>query len=87
MNNVKTYVVEFAGQSWTIETGHMALQAGGAVTVRIGDSVLLCTATASAFPREGVDFFPLTADFEERLYAAGRIPGRVGPGAGAGQTT
>jgi len=75
VNNVKTYVVEFAGQSWTIETGHLALQAGGAVTVRIGDSVLLCTATASAAPREGVDFFPLTADFEERLYAAGRIPG------------
>jgi len=75
VNNVKTYVVEFAGQSWTIETGHMALQAGGAVTVRIGDSVLLCTATASTAPREGVDFFPLTADFEERLYAAGRIPG------------
>ncbi|MBN1137350.1 MAG: polyribonucleotide nucleotidyltransferase [Anaerolineae bacterium] len=53
----------------------MAMQAGGAVTVRIGDSVLLCTATTSTAPREGVDFFPLTADFEERLYAAGRIPG------------
>ncbi len=75
MNNVKTYVVDFAGQSWTIETGHIALQAGGAVTVRTGDSVLLCTATASTTPREGVDFFPLTCDFEERLYAAGRIPG------------
>jgi polyribonucleotide nucleotidyltransferase len=75
VNNAKTYVVEFAGQSWTIETGHLALQAGGAVTIRIGDSVLLCTATASVAPREGVDFFPLTADFEERLYAAGRIPG------------
>jgi polyribonucleotide nucleotidyltransferase len=75
VNNAKTYVVEFAGQPWTIESGHIALQAGGAVTVRIGDSVLLCTATASTTPREGVDFFPLTADFEERLYAAGRIPG------------
>jgi polyribonucleotide nucleotidyltransferase len=53
----------------------MAMQAGGAVTVRLGDSVVLCTATASKKPREGIDFFPLTVDFEERLYAAGRIPG------------
>jgi polyribonucleotide nucleotidyltransferase len=51
------------------------MQAGGAVTVRLGDSVVLCTATASKKPREGIDFFPLTVDFEERLYAAGRIPG------------
>ena len=51
------------------------MQAGGAVTVRLGDSLVLCTATASKKPREGIDFFPLTVDFEERLYAAGRIPG------------
>jgi polyribonucleotide nucleotidyltransferase len=51
------------------------MQAGGAVVVRLGDSVVLCTATASHKPREGIDFFPLTVDFEERLYAAGRIPG------------
>jgi polyribonucleotide nucleotidyltransferase len=51
------------------------MQAGGAVSVRAGDSVILCTATASKKPREGISFFPLTVDFEERLYAAGRIPG------------
>jgi polyribonucleotide nucleotidyltransferase len=53
----------------------LAGQAGGAVLVRLGDSVVLCTATSSKKPREGIDFFPLTVDFEERLYAAGRIPG------------
>ncbi len=58
-----------------IETGKLALQAGGAVTVRCGDTMILATATASKEPREGVDFFPLTVDYEERLYAAGKIPG------------
>lgn len=75
MNNSKTYVVEMGGKPLTIETGDLAMQAGGAVLVRFGDSVVLCTATASKTPREGIDFFPLTVDFEERLYAAGRIPG------------
>lgn len=59
----------------TLETGHLALQAGGAVTIRCGDTVLLATATMSAEERADVDFFPLTVDFEERMYAAGRIPG------------
>ena len=59
----------------TYETGRVAGQAGGAVTVRSGDTVVLVTATASGEPREGVDFFPLTCDFEERMYAVGRIPG------------
>ena len=59
----------------TIETGKLAQQAGGAVTVRSGDTVLLVTATMSRSAREGINFFPLTVDFEERLYAAGRIPG------------
>ncbi|MDY6877532.1 MAG: polyribonucleotide nucleotidyltransferase [Chloroflexota bacterium] len=58
-----------------IETGKLAQQAGGAVTVRYGDTLLLVTATMSRTPREGINFFPLTVDFEERLYAAGRIPG------------
>jgi polyribonucleotide nucleotidyltransferase len=75
VNNSKTYVVEVGDTSLTIETGLLAMQAGGAVTVRLGDSVVLCTATASKKPREGIDFFPLTVDYEERLYAAGRIPG------------
>jgi polyribonucleotide nucleotidyltransferase len=59
----------------TLETGKLAQQAGGAVTIRSGDTLLLVTATMSHTPREGIDFFPLTVDFEERLYAAGRIPG------------
>jgi polyribonucleotide nucleotidyltransferase len=75
VNNSKKYVVEMGGKPLTIETGDLAMQAGGAVVVRLGDSVVLCTATASKSPREGIDFFPLTVDFEERLYAAGRIPG------------
>jgi len=75
VNNPKTYVVQIGDKSLTIETGLLAQQAGGAVTVQLGDSIVLCTATASKKPREGIDFFPLTVDFEERLYAAGRIPG------------
>ncbi len=75
MNSYKSYVVQVGDKSLLIETGLLAMQAGGAVTVRLGDSIVLCTATASKKPREGIDFFPLTVDFEERLYAAGRIPG------------
>src|SRR5262245_21749398 len=59
----------------TLETGKLAGQADGAVTVRIGDTVVLVTATAARSVREGVDFFPLTVDLEERMYAAGKIPG------------
>ncbi|MEW5988758.1 MAG: polyribonucleotide nucleotidyltransferase, partial [Chloroflexota bacterium] len=58
-----------------VATGKLAEQAGGAVTVRVGDSMLLTTATMSKGIREGLDFFPLSVDFEERMYAAGRIPG------------
>ncbi len=63
------------GRVLSIETGRVANQANGAVLVRYGDTVILATATASAAPREGIDFFPLTVDVEERLYAAGKIPG------------
>ncbi len=58
-----------------IETGKLAGQANGAVTIRQGDTLLLCTATMAREPREGIDFFPLSVDYEERLYAAGKIPG------------
>jgi polyribonucleotide nucleotidyltransferase len=58
-----------------VETGTLALLAGGAVTLRSGESVLLATATGSRSVREGIDFFPLSVEFEEKLYAAGRIPG------------
>ncbi|HVB05423.1 MAG TPA: polyribonucleotide nucleotidyltransferase [Acidimicrobiales bacterium] len=59
----------------TFETNRLAPQADGAVTVRIGDTIVLCTATAARKVREGIDFFPLTVDIEERMYAAGKIPG------------
>ncbi|MGI6307878.1 MAG: polyribonucleotide nucleotidyltransferase [Dethiobacteria bacterium] len=64
-----------AGRLLTIETGKVAGQASGAVLIRYGDTALLVTATVSKEPREGIDFFPLTVDYEERLYAVGRIPG------------
>ena len=67
--------LEVAGRSLTFETGWLARQAGGAVTVRYGDTMVLVTATASEEPRQGIDFFPLTCDFEEKMYAAGKIPG------------
>src|SRR5947207_4195188 len=69
------FETEFGGRTLTIETGKLAEQASGAVTVRHGDTVVLVTATTSAAPREGVDFLPLTVDYEERMYAAGKIPG------------
>ena len=67
--------MEVGGRTLTIEQGKMAKQANGAVLVRYGDTVVLVTATASKEPREGVDFFPLTVDYEEKMYAAGKIPG------------
>jgi len=69
------FELELGGRLLTIETGELAKQAGGAVLVRYGDTTVLVTATASAAPREGIDFFPLTVDYEERLYAVGKIPG------------
>ena len=71
----KLYTATLGSQEVLVETGKLAQQAGGAVTVRLGDSMVLVTATASQLPREGIDFFPLTVDFEERRYAAGKIPG------------
>ncbi len=65
----------FDGSQLSIETGWMAGQANGAVWVRQGDTVVLVTATASTSPRPGIDFFPLTCDYEEKMYAVGRIPG------------
>lgn len=74
-NQVHTYAVEIGSETITIETGRLAFQANGAVTVRQGDTIILSTATMAVKPREGTDFFPLTVDYEERLYAAGKIPG------------
>lgn len=70
-----TYSATLGSDQITFETGRLAQQAGGSVVVRQGDSMLLVTATASKSAREALDFFPLTVDYEERLYAAGRIPG------------
>jgi len=67
--------IQVGGRTLSFETGLLARQANGAVVVRYGDSMVLVTATASAEPREGIDFFPLTCDYEERMYAAGKIPG------------
>jgi len=75
MLEAKVFTTEVGGKTITIETGKLAGQAGGAVTVRQGDSVILATATMSKELREGLGFFPLTVDYEERLYADGRIPG------------
>jgi polyribonucleotide nucleotidyltransferase len=68
------FSIEWGGRTLSIETGSFAAQANGSVTVRYGDTVILATATMSS-PRPGLDFFPLTVDFEERMYAAGKIPG------------
>jgi polyribonucleotide nucleotidyltransferase len=78
-NEIGTMVHRFTGHlgdtEIIIETGKLAEQAGGAVTVRTGDTVVFASATMSKHPRAGIDFFPLTVDYEEKLYAAGRIPG------------
>ncbi|HEV2034122.1 MAG TPA: polyribonucleotide nucleotidyltransferase [Candidatus Dormibacteraeota bacterium] len=72
---IVTKNVDVAGRRLSIETGRVAEQANGAVVLRQGDSVVLSTAVMSKEPREGIDFFPLTCDYEEKLYAAGKIPG------------
>ena len=71
----KSYTTMVGDKQITMETGKLARQAGGAVTLRIGDTVVFATATMGNEPRQGIDFFPLTVDYEERMYAGGRIPG------------
>ena len=73
----QVYNTTLGEKELSIETGVLAQQAGGAVTVRCGDSVILATATMDRGVRPGINFFPLTVDFEEKLYAAGRIPGNL----------
>lgn len=72
---ITTAEVDVAERKLCFETGKLAHQAGGAVTVRYGDTVVFVAATCSEKPREGIDFFPLMVDYEEKLYAAGKIPG------------
>ncbi len=73
--NYKTFNYTLAGRPLVIETGKMAGLANGSVFVRYGETAILCCATASAKPRDGIDFLPLSVDFDERMYAAGKIPG------------
>jgi polyribonucleotide nucleotidyltransferase len=71
----KTFSMELAGRTLTVETGKLAQLANGSALIRYGDTVIMSSATASASPRDGIDFFPLSVDYEERLYAVGKIPG------------
>ena len=71
----KSYSYELGGRTLTLEFGKYAEQASGAVFVRYGDTCILVTATVSETQRPGIDFFPLSVDFEEKLYAVGKIPG------------
>ncbi len=73
--NAREFRYEFAGRELVVETGKIAGLANGSALVRYGDTAILCTATASAKPRDGIDFLPLSVDFEERQYAVGKIPG------------
>ncbi len=71
----KSFSMELAGRTLTVDVGRVAKQANGAVFMHYGDTVVLSTATASDKPREGIDFFPLSVEFEEKLYSVGKIPG------------
>ena len=74
-DNYKTYEYELAGRKLVVESGKMAGLANGSVLVRYGETIILACATASAAPRDGIDFLPLSVDFEERMYSVGKIPG------------
>ncbi len=74
-SNYKSYSMELAGRTLKVDIGRVAKQANGAVLIHYGDTVILSTATASEKPRDGIDFFPLSVDFEEKMYSVGKIPG------------
>ena len=71
----KTYSMELAGRTLSVDVGRVAAQANGAALMHYGDTTVLATATASKEPREGIDFFPLSVEYEEKMYAVGKIPG------------
>ena len=75
MNIYKSYSMELAGRTLTVDIGRVAKQANGAALMHYGDTTVLSTATASDKPREGIDFFPLSVEYEEKMYAVGKIPG------------
>src|SRR5437762_11481242 len=72
---IDTRQLTLGGQTLEFETGRMAKKAGGAVTLRSGDTLIVAVATMSSTAREHIDFFPLTCDYEERMYSVGKIPG------------
>ncbi len=72
---MKTYTMELAGRTLRVDVGRVAAQANGAVFIQYGDTTVLSTATSSDKPREGIDFFPMSVEFEEKMYAVGKIPG------------
>ena len=73
--NYKVFETEFAGRKITFETGKMCALASSSILVRYGETAVLCNVTASKTPREGIDYFPLSVDFDEKLYSVGKIPG------------
>ena len=75
MGNYKSYSMELGGRTLTVDIDRVGKQANGCCFMHYGDTVVLCTATASKQPREGIDFFPLSVDFEEKMYAVGKFPG------------
>ncbi|MFZ2878684.1 MAG: polyribonucleotide nucleotidyltransferase, partial [Phototrophicaceae bacterium] len=75
VKTAKRFTALIGGEEIVLETGKLAEQAGGAVTIQLGDTLIFASATMSKSVREGIDFFPLSVDYEEKLYAAGRIPG------------
>ena len=72
---MKTFTMDLAGRTLRVDVGRVAAQANGAAFMQYGETTVLSTATASEKPREGIDFFPLSVEFEEKLYAVGKIPG------------
>ena len=75
MFNIHSVEIDWGGRPLRLETGKIARQADGAVMATYGETVVLATVVAAKAPREGVDFLPLTVDYQEKTYAAGRIPG------------
>ena len=71
----KTFTMELAGKTLRVDVGRVAAQTNGAVFIQYGETTVLSTATASDKPRDGIDFFPLSVEFEEKMYSVGKIPG------------
>lgn len=71
----KNFSMELAGRTLSVDIGRVCAQANGAALIKYGDTTVLSTATASDKPREGIDFFPLSVEYEEKLYSVGKIPG------------